>query len=163
MEQRTPLSPVRCTTLIVDTGRLCGRPTCEGAPSPICREHAQAVYLYVESRLRPERIEEDQATDLEALYAKHAEMRERYAETHPPVNRANEVVYYIRFGDRVKIGYTTNMYSRMMAIPHDEVLATEPGTMQDERARHAAFADLRVTGEWFRYEEPLVSHIAGLQ
>ena len=72
-------------------------------------------------------------------------------------------VYYIRFSDRVKIGYTTNLRQRLNGLPHDEVLATEPGTIQDERARHAAFADLRVTGEWFRYEEPLVSHIAGLQ
>lgn len=73
------------------------------------------------------------------------------------------LVYYLRFGDRVKIGYTTNLPERLKAIPHDEVLATEPGTIQDERARHIAFADLRVTGEWFRFEEPLVSHIAGLQ
>lgn len=72
------------------------------------------------------------------------------------------IVYYIRFADRVKIGYTTNLRQRLHNLPHDEVLATEPGTLQDERARHVAFADLRVTGEWFRYEEPLVSHIAGL-
>ena len=73
------------------------------------------------------------------------------------------LVYYLRFGDRVKIGYTTNLPARLRTLPHDEVLATEPGSIQDERARHAAFADLRVTGEWFRFEEPLVSHIAALQ
>jgi len=83
----------------------------------------------------------------------------RLRKAHPTTS----VVYYVRFGDRVKIGYSTNLDGRLKAIPHDEVLATEPGTIQDERARHAAFADLRVTGEWFRYEEPLVSHIAGLQ
>lgn len=71
-------------------------------------------------------------------------------------------VYYLRFADRVKIGFSTNLKSRLQAIPHDEVLATEPGTMRQERERHAQFADLRVTGEWFRYEEPLVSHIASL-
>lgn len=73
------------------------------------------------------------------------------------------VVYYVRFGDRVKIGYTTNLAARLTAIPHDEVLATEPGTMQDERARHRQFADLRITGEWFTYAEPLVSHIVALR
>jgi len=73
------------------------------------------------------------------------------------------LVYYVRFGDRVKIGTTANLKGRLHSLPHDEVLATEPGSYPIERARHAAFADLRVTGEWFRYEEPLVSHIAGLQ
>lgn len=82
----------------------------------------------------------------------------RLREAHPTTS----LVYYIRFGDRVKIGFTTNLSERLKAIPHDEVLATETGTLSDERARHAEFAALRVKGEWFRYEEPLVSHINSL-
>lgn len=83
-------------------------------------------------------------------------------EPRPPEPVKAGSVYYILFGDRVKIGYTTNLSERLRAIPHDAVLAVEPGSMQDERARHAQFHDLRVVGEWFRYEEPLQSHIAGL-
>lgn len=90
----------------------------------------------------------------EADEARHARLR-----AHRP---ASGLVYYIRFGDRVKIGYTTNLKSRLRVLPHDEVLATEQGSMSVERARHATFDALRVTGEWFRYEEPLVSHIESL-
>lgn len=76
-----------------------------------------------------------------------------------PQRETTSVVYYIKFADRVKIGFTTNLVKRLQAIPHDEVLATEPGLMDLERARHQQFSDLRVVGEWFKYEEPLVSHI----
>lgn len=76
---------------------------------------------------------------------------------------AGELVYYMRFGDRVKIGYTTNLASRLKAVPNDELLATEPGTRAVEAARHHQFRELRLTGEWFDHVEPLVSHIEGLQ
>lgn len=66
------------------------------------------------------------------------------------------------FGDRVKIGTTTNLAKRVTGVPHDRVLASEPGGRDLERARHAEFAGLRVKGEWFQYVEPLVSHVARL-
>jgi len=74
-----------------------------------------------------------------------------------------EVVYYMRFADRVKIGYSSNLAKRLLNVPNDELLATEPGTMKTEFARHEQFAELRITGEWFQYAEPLVGHIEGLQ
>lgn len=74
-----------------------------------------------------------------------------------------EVVYYMRFGDRVKIGYSANLARRLTAIPNDELLATEAGTRTVEAARHRQFRELRLTGEWFQHAEPLVSHIEGLQ
>lgn len=74
-----------------------------------------------------------------------------------------EVVYYLRFGDRVKIGYSSNLANRLKAIPHDELLITEPGTYALEAARHRQFRELRLTGEWFDNVEPLAGHIAALQ
>lgn len=76
---------------------------------------------------------------------------------------AGELVYYIRFGDRVKIGYSSNLAGRLRALPHDEVLATEPGTYALEAARHRQFRELRLTGEWFDHAEPLTSHIETLR
>lgn len=73
-----------------------------------------------------------------------------------------EVVYYIRFSDRVKIGTTRNLKSRLQSLPHDEVLATEPGSFDVEAARHLEFAHLRIHGEWFRLEGGLAEHIASL-
>lgn len=73
------------------------------------------------------------------------------------------VVYYMRVGDRVKIGFSTNLTGRIAALAPEEVLAVEPGGRLLEGVRHRQFADLRVTREWFRMEEPLVSHMDRLQ
>jgi hypothetical protein len=72
------------------------------------------------------------------------------------------VVYYIRFGDRVKIGTTNRLTQRLYAIPHDEVLATEPGSYALERERHTQFREDRVIGEWFQMSPRLMEHIKGL-
>lgn len=73
------------------------------------------------------------------------------------------LVYYIRFGDRIKIGTTTNLANRLTALPFDEVLAVEPGSHFLERSRHKQFAHLRIKGEWFRAEDELLRFIEGLQ
>ena len=90
------------------------------------------------------------------------EVHREAPEPRPASPRRTGLVYYVRFGDRVKIGYTTNLTERLRVLPHDELLATEPGTIQDERARHEEFAHLRVNGEWFDYDESLARHIAAL-
>ena len=76
-----------------------------------------------------------------------------------PVN----VVYYIRFGDRIKIGTSSNVRQRLQNLPHDEVLAFERGGIQVEAARHAQFAAHRIgRSEWFEINDPLLGHIASL-
>lgn len=78
-----------------------------------------------------------------------------------------EMVYYIRFGDRVKIGTTKNLRQRLTVIPHDEVMATEPGGPHVERQRHKQFAHLRVHKgahrEWFTLKPELADHIAAVR
>lgn len=73
------------------------------------------------------------------------------------------LVYFLRFGDRIKIGFTTNLAERLKAIPHDELLHTEAGTMREEKRCHAAFGHLRETGEWFRAEPDLLAFIIDLR
>ena len=73
------------------------------------------------------------------------------------------VVYYARLGNRVKIGYTTDLSKRMKVVNPEEVMATEPGGPHLEAARHQQFADLRTHGEWFVLDEPLAEHIRALQ
>lgn len=82
--------------------------------------------------------------------------RIREQQVHP------SVVYYMRVGNRAKIGFTTNLTARLAAIVPEEVMATELGGRLLEETRHRQFADLWVAREWFRLEEPLISHIAGL-
>ena len=98
--------------------------------------------------------------------AEFCDMCDRIVERMAEAQKA-EVVYYLRFGDRVKIGTTTNLQQRLIAIPHDEVLATEPGGPYVERQRHQQFKHLQVRGgryrEWFAITPELVDHIASVK
>jgi hypothetical protein len=86
--------------------------------------------------------------------------RQRKVPLFAPANVGTDgIVYYMRIGNRVKIGWTGNLKSRMKSINPEELLATEPGTRDKERQRHKQFEHLRVHGEWFAMEESLLSHI----
>lgn len=76
------------------------------------------------------------------------------------------VVYYIRFGENVKIGRTTNLARRMREFcsVQDQLLAVEPGVVVDgvdrERQRHTEYADIRLPGtELFTLNDALQQHI----
>ena len=74
-----------------------------------------------------------------------------------------DVVYYLRYRDRIKIGTSANPRQRVASLPHDEVLAFERGGRLLEQRRHAQFADHRIAGtEWFESHEALVAHVAEL-
>lgn len=81
-----------------------------------------------------------------------------------PISRSRRgVVYYIRFADRIKIGTTTAPRQRLSALPHDEVLAFEPGGLHEEAVRHLQFRHLRIRmTEWFHDTPELREHIATL-
>lgn len=82
------------------------------------------------------------------------------AELPPP---RVDVVYYVRFGDRVKIGTSSNPRQRLAAIWHDELLAFERGGRALEQRRHIEFAHERFPRtEWFRLSDDIARHIATL-
>jgi hypothetical protein len=71
-----------------------------------------------------------------------------------------DVVYYIRYDDRIKIGTSANPRLRIAALPHDEVLAFERGGRPLEQRRHAQFAEHRIPRtEWFESNDALRAHI----
>jgi hypothetical protein len=76
---------------------------------------------------------------------------------------AGSVVYYMRIGNRIKIGFSTNLTERLKAINPEELMAFELGGRKLEMARHSQFAQSRVNGEWFKYEGPLAEHVRELQ
>lgn len=79
------------------------------------------------------------------------------AELPPP---RLDVVYYLRFEDRVKIGTSSNPRQRFAAIWHDDLLALERGDRRLEQHRHAQFAAERLgRSEWFALSGPLRTHI----
>jgi hypothetical protein len=89
----------------------------------------------------------------------------RYGETPDadlPLPRI-DVVYYLRFDLRVKIGTSAGPRRRLAAIRHDELLAFERGDRSLEQRRHREFADLREGGEWFTLTGPLLAHTSALR
>jgi hypothetical protein len=80
----------------------------------------------------------------------------------PPVRV--DVVYYLRYDDRVKIGTSAHPRRRLAAIRHDELLAFERGDRLLERRRHEQFAAERFAGtEWFRLSAALCAHLEGVR
>lgn len=75
------------------------------------------------------------------------------------------VVYYLQFGDRIKIGTTQDPAERFKAHPWDQVLALEPGTYEREHYRHLQFKHLlvRERHEWFNVSDELLAHTDDLR
>ena len=82
----------------------------------------------------------------------------------PPPRVRLDVVYYIRFGDRVKIGTTANPRSRLSHIVHDELLAFERGNRELEQRRHHQFSAHRMLRtEWFDLHSEIRTHVDTLR
>lgn len=74
-----------------------------------------------------------------------------------------DVVYYIRFRNRIKIGTTANPRQRLARLWHDDVLAFERGDRLLERRRHEQFSGQRIErSEWFRTSPELERHVGEL-
>lgn len=64
------------------------------------------------------------------------------------------VVYFVRVRDMLKIGWTTNLKSRISSLQADALLHFEQGTREDEARYHQQFGQHLVTGrEWFAFNE----------
>lgn len=111
---------------------------------PLCDSHAVHVHELVEMSLAMEELRAG-ARERRAVSPTRTRLQRQVRDLTP-----HPVVYYVRFGDMVKIGFSTNVRSRLQAIPHQEVLAVKDGTMADERAAHRACAEWRLVGEWFQ-------------
>lgn len=114
---------------------------------PICLHHA----LKVNSRVGEEA---------------RADSRAKAATAPLPVP-ATSVIYYVRIGDHVKIGTSTNVASRLRSFYIEDpaaLLATEAGGHALEAQRHREFAAERVRPdrELFNPSPRLLAHIATL-
>ena len=75
------------------------------------------------------------------------------------------VVYFVRIGQCVKIGTTTNLRQRVRSfyLGVEDVLAIEPGDSQLETAHHQRFRNSRVTDDYrdelFRLDEEISVHV----
>lgn len=79
--------------------------------------------------------------------------------------RDGACVYFAQADDRVKIGWSKQVASRIAQLQTGcpsplKLLGVIPGARGLERQLHERFAGLRLTGEWFRAAPELLDHIA---
>lgn len=100
-----------------------------------------------------------------------ADRERREVASRPPIpeqaHQEGPVVYYVRLGTTIKIGFSTNLRERLRALratPSD-LLAVEPGGRDLEQQRHQQFNHLRVTPkrEDFHGDRDLRRHIGALR
>ncbi|WP_446224961.1 GIY-YIG nuclease family protein [Nocardia sp. IBHARD005] len=124
-----------------------------------CRYYDQQIYLCPEHAIQVWQRVQDMI-DLEATGP--IEKKEK-----APHEKGR--IYYIRVADRVKIGYTTDVHSRLATYPPGmEVLCLRIGTKKLEAAEHRRFAEYLADGrEWFIPHPDLIAAIeatrAGLE
>ena len=74
------------------------------------------------------------------------------------------MIYFLKANDRIKIGYSHDPSDRIPSIqtssPYElEVLLIIETNQDEERELHARFRDLRRSGEWFQFDEPIRNYI----
>jgi hypothetical protein len=162
--------PRACSVRVADAE--CGKPVDADSPIELCTEHLLVAYDWV--------AREAGVTDLlpSPCSACGSRVGVRYpsgwvcavcewrvGET-PDGDTSDarvDVVYYLRYRDRIKIGTTANPRQRFASLPHDEVLAFELGDRVLEQRRHVQFAAYRIPRtEWFELNEELARHVAEL-
>lgn len=135
---------------------------------PLCGDHLlEAGLTWLRDNLDIVR-EVVEATPVPVLMSRELRTAGQRAAERPPPEQGEAVVYYIRMRgtDRVKIGTTTSLPQRMVALRADgeDLMATEPGGYDVEWRRHHQFADERYgRREEFALSERLLEHIASLQ
>lgn len=131
---------------------MCVIPDCDHALEadaviPICLHHAKVAFAYYSAHLDDD-----------------LELAVHEAKPKLPFREQVGRVYFVRIGDVIKIGWSSNLPKRFKALQGDALLYSHPGTMQDERATHALFSHLLIRGhEWFRSAPELLDFIADLR
>lgn len=151
---RTQAPPTKATVkpLHLCTWRDCEQPHAPLVGIPLCLDHARKAADAYQRLMAHE--EQQWRTEAEAKI--NSGLRLAPGETVPGW------VYYVEMDSTIKIGYTTNIDTRMRAYPPTaKLLAVEPGTRALERGRHSIFnAHLAHGREWFNDHPDIRTWIA---
>lgn len=146
-------------TIAMDGGGFCDKPKPVDSPLSLCELHLAQAHLYcadkIANRRDAQRIALAEA-EVARVRAAHELALAADALDAETVDDEDSVVYYIQFGDRVKIGFSRNLRDRLSALPYDRLIGTEPGGRQVEARRHRQFAEHRISGEWFHAASEIV-------
>ena len=85
-----------------------------------------------------------------------------------PQQEDGSVVYFVRAGDFIKIGFSKKWRGRLSHLQTGsplplELLHAEPGDVAKEQALHRHFKHLHSQGEWFRAAADLLNYIEKLK
>lgn len=128
-------------------------------PVPLCRRHLAAVmHIATEKFIQPETAgTAGEAADADVIgRARVLDRDGAFDGPHP------SAVYFLTNGNRVKIGYTTNIKSRVgaFALREQDVLLLLRGGVDLEQALHRRFARERVSKtEWFEMTHRIAGFI----
>lgn len=168
---------------ILDFTRPLRRPDTDYfAKSAFVRKHGKLHTAHPGTLERARETAREQAGNVSALKLSQRLWRSSYSDITPfdealdaalPVTAMYAArtgpgrVYFLLCDGFCKIGFATCVSIRHAAIqasnPNEVIVAGHVyGTLQDERALHKRFADLRGRGEWFRYEGALRDYVEGL-
>ena len=138
---------------------LCGRPTISlmGESLGICYPHGTRIAEYFDIMGEDFQTKLDRVVRIEgSARANRLEQRKVEARKISP-----GWIYYLLVGDRIKIGYSTDVKRRLRQYPPDSpLLALHPGTKTLEHDMHVKFAGCKAAGrEWFLDTPEIRQHI----
>jgi hypothetical protein len=125
---------------------------------PLCYYHADLITDAVFER-RGATAERWREMMKPGSYTNEVQKRDKAARHIRQLEKADEFrgdmpgfVYYLRVGERIKVGYSVDVKRRMRQYPPGcTLLAVEPGDRDLERKRHQQFRGSLLDGrEWFR-------------
>ena len=142
-------------------GMVCCWPRCDESRSagfgdmpdfPLCATHAMHAFeaIVVEQR------------KLTTVIAVHEEKRNQNLPVSDREKRSHVGwVYFVRVGDRIKVGHAVDLSRRIKAYPPDSVLlAVMPGSRADEAALHQELTPWRTAGrEWYQSSSGVMRRI----
>lgn len=106
-----------------------------------------------------------QSTEIEA----RASMRDDITNASLPADRPLQCVYFIRSGEYIKIGYTSDLPKRLSNLqtgnPHQLTVIHTILTRQAEEIEadlHEMFTEYHVSGEWFRLPDDAIARVKEL-
>lgn len=131
---------------------------------PICREHAAQAWKAFED-VEPESYKRVIRGEASEVAAERKAAKAHAVQKKRDNSRRPGAIYYVQIADRVKIGFTTDLYQRMMHYPpHSVLLAVHPGTPLVERDMHQKFSRYLADGrEWFHPSEELTKHMEDVE
>jgi hypothetical protein len=147
-----------------DDGHRCTREAVMLRPVALCDAHRIEVALATIPDLLRDRLTEAQQQPATPAPRLDLVATARAANATDLMHGVHDsVVYFLANGGRVKIGYTTNLRSRLssLALRNDSVLLVLHGGPDLERALHAHFAAYRNGNtEWFELAPEVFRYIA---